>query len=172
MPLAPSSKPGDLYLGGRYDLDAGQLLDEAVHYDSRDLVTHGVCIGMTGSGKTGLGVSLIEEAAIDHVPVIAIDPNTGAIVEGAGFPAPDDIQGKVTLLLRPDAARLEAGAQIQLQGILKEVSFRGGIVQATLAVNGVALQFQFPATVSLPEPGSSLSLGFEPAEAIQIFPQN
>jgi DNA helicase HerA-like ATPase len=42
--------------------------------DSRDLTTHGVIIGMTGSGKTGLGVGLIEEAAIDRIPVIAIDP--------------------------------------------------------------------------------------------------
>ena len=43
-------------------------------YDSRDLVTHGVIVGMTGSGKTGLGIGLIEEAALDSVPVIAIDP--------------------------------------------------------------------------------------------------
>ena len=43
-------------------------------YDSSDLVTHGVIAGMTGSGKTGLGIDLIEEAAIDGIPVIAIDP--------------------------------------------------------------------------------------------------
>jgi hypothetical protein len=43
-------------------------------YQSRDLLTHGVCIGMTGSGKTGLCLNLIEEAAIDMIPVIAIDP--------------------------------------------------------------------------------------------------
>ena len=49
-------------------------LDEMVLYDSRDLVTHAVCVGMTGSGKTGLCLSLLEEAAIDGVPVIAIDP--------------------------------------------------------------------------------------------------
>ena len=43
-------------------------------YQSRHLTTHGVCVGMTGSGKTGLCVSLIEEAAIDGIPVLAIDP--------------------------------------------------------------------------------------------------
>ena len=43
-------------------------------YDSKDLVTHAVCVGMTGSGKTGLCLSLIEEAAIDNVPAILIDP--------------------------------------------------------------------------------------------------
>jgi hypothetical protein len=67
-------KLGLFYLGRDYDLDTKTLLDQAVLYDSRDLVTHAVCVGMTGSGKTGLCLSLIEEAAIDGVPVIAIDP--------------------------------------------------------------------------------------------------
>jgi hypothetical protein len=67
-------KLGAFYLGKRYDLEASNLTDELVLYDSKDLNTHAVIIGMTGSGKTGLGIGLIEEAAIDHVPVIAIDP--------------------------------------------------------------------------------------------------
>src|SRR4028119_1733985 len=67
-------KLGLFYLGREYDLDTRTVLDQPVLYDSRDLVTHGVCVGMTGSGKTGLCLSLIEEAAIDGVPVIAIDP--------------------------------------------------------------------------------------------------
>ena len=67
-------KLGVFYLGKEYDLAARKLQESLVLYDSRDLVTHGVCVGMTGSGKTGLCLSLIEEAAIDGVPVIAIDP--------------------------------------------------------------------------------------------------
>jgi hypothetical protein len=47
---------------------------EPVLYDSKDLTTHGVIVGMTGSGKTGLGIGLIEEAAIDGIPTIAVDP--------------------------------------------------------------------------------------------------
>src|SRR5688500_20205292 len=43
-------------------------------YDSRDLTTHALCVGMTGSGKTGLCIDLIEEAALDGIPTIAIDP--------------------------------------------------------------------------------------------------
>jgi hypothetical protein len=67
-------KLGLFYLGRRYDMEAHAPVDDPVLYDSRDLVTHAVCVGMTGSGKTGLCLSLIEEAAIDGVPVIAIDP--------------------------------------------------------------------------------------------------
>ena len=67
-------KLGLFYLGREYDLAAQKPVDRPVLYDSRDLVTHAVCVGMTGSGKTGLCIGLIEEAAIDGVPVIAIDP--------------------------------------------------------------------------------------------------
>lgn len=67
-------KLGAFYLGKRVDEAAGTTTDELVLYDSKDLTTHAVIIGMTGSGKTGLGIDLIEEAALDHVPVIAIDP--------------------------------------------------------------------------------------------------
>jgi hypothetical protein len=65
---------GLFYLGRRFDLDNGTRLADPVLYDSRDLVTHAVCIGMTGSGKTGLGITVIEEAALDRIPVLAIDP--------------------------------------------------------------------------------------------------
>src|ERR1700742_4234429 len=61
-------KLGAFYLGQRTD-DRETLL-----YDSKDLVTHAVCVGMTGSGKTGLCLSLLEEAAIDGIPAIVIDP--------------------------------------------------------------------------------------------------
>ena len=66
-------KLGVFFLGRESD-PSGKTLGDAVLYDSRDLLTHAVCVGMTGSGKTGLCVSLIEEAAIDGVPTIAIDP--------------------------------------------------------------------------------------------------
>ncbi len=65
---------GVFYLGREYDLATQQLKDSLLLYDARDLVTHAVCVGMTGSGKTGLCIGLIEEAAIDGIPSILIDP--------------------------------------------------------------------------------------------------
>jgi len=67
-------KLGVFYLGRPYDLAAKQAKPGWLLYDSKDLVTHAVCVGMTGSGKTGLCLSLLEEAAIDHIPAIIIDP--------------------------------------------------------------------------------------------------
>ncbi len=67
-------KLGVFYLGKEYDLKEKRLQEELVLYKSKDLTTHAVIIGMTGSGKTGLGIGIIEEAAIDNIPVIAIDP--------------------------------------------------------------------------------------------------
>jgi len=65
---------GAFYLGKRYDIPTRARRDDYVLYDAKDLTTHAVIIGMTGSGKTGLGVGLLEEALIDRVPVIAVDP--------------------------------------------------------------------------------------------------
>ncbi len=67
-------KLGVFYLGKAFDMDSGKLREELLLYDSRDLTTHAVIIGMTGSGKTGLALGLLEEALIDNIPVIAIDP--------------------------------------------------------------------------------------------------
>jgi len=67
-------KLGVFYLGKEYDLEKKAAKDTLLLYDSKDLVTHAVTVGMTGSGKTGLCIGLIEEAAIDGIPAIIIDP--------------------------------------------------------------------------------------------------
>jgi hypothetical protein len=87
-------KLGLFYLGREYDVAAAKALDNPILYDSRDLVTHAMCVGMTGSGKTGLCLALVEEAAIDGVPVIAIDPKGDLGNLLLTFPnlAPDDFR--------------------------------------------------------------------------------
>ena len=67
-------KLGAFYLGKEYDMDARERTEDLLLYDSKDLCTHAVVVGMTGSGKTGLCVSLLEEAAMDRIPAIIIDP--------------------------------------------------------------------------------------------------
>ncbi|MFO1406096.1 MAG: hypothetical protein U1F08_01050 [Steroidobacteraceae bacterium] len=73
MTLPSYEKLGVFYLGREVDPAGGETGADLL-YDSRDLTTHAVCIGMTGSGKTGLCLSVLEEAALDGIPAIAIDP--------------------------------------------------------------------------------------------------
>jgi hypothetical protein len=72
--MSDYEKLGAFYLGKEYDLASRKRQEGLLLYDSKDLTTHGVIIGMTGSGKTGLGIALLEEALIDNIPIIAIDP--------------------------------------------------------------------------------------------------
>ncbi len=67
-------KLGVFYLGRHYDIDSIKPTQELLLYDSKDLTTHAVVVGMTGSGKTGLCINLLEEAGIDRIPAIVVDP--------------------------------------------------------------------------------------------------
>ena len=87
-------KLGVFYLGKTYDMEEKKMEEDMVLYKSKDLTTHAAIIGMTGSGKTGLGIGLLEEAAIDHIPVIAIDPKGDLGNMALTFPQlrPEDFQ--------------------------------------------------------------------------------
>ncbi len=96
-------KLGVFYLGKAYDIQKGALKESLILYDSKDLTTHAAVIGMTGSGKTGLCIGLIEEAAIDGIPSILIDPKGDLANLALTFPQlrPEDFKPWVN----PDAAR-------------------------------------------------------------------
>ncbi len=91
---APTDKLGSFFLGDEYDLNSKKRLDVPLHYDARDLTTHAICVGMTGSGKTGLCVGLLEEAALDKIPTIMIDPKGDITNLLLQFPdlAPEDFK--------------------------------------------------------------------------------
>jgi len=67
-------KLGLFYLGNEVDIKSGEKEDELLLVKNKNLTTHATIIGMTGSGKTGLGISMIEEAVLDNIPSIIIDP--------------------------------------------------------------------------------------------------
>jgi hypothetical protein len=64
----------ELFLGGIVDPGSHERTGDDVRIDTADLTTHGVIVGMTGSGKTGLGVVLIEEVLSAGIPALLIDP--------------------------------------------------------------------------------------------------
>jgi ABC-type Fe3+/spermidine/putrescine transport system ATPase subunit len=106
------------------------------------------------------------------IPGQVIDKGNGMIVRTAigEFPAPEVPPGPVTVLLRPDGVQPDGEMAYRLTGKVGETSFRGGVVQVSLALNGLVLDFDFPAYVWLPASGEDLTVSFNPAQAIQIFP--
>ncbi|MDX1379191.1 MAG: helicase HerA-like domain-containing protein, partial [Anaerolineales bacterium] len=84
----------NFYLGRVYDPTKRSVEDQQLNYDPNDLTTHAVVTGMTGSGKTGLCISLLEEAALKGLPAIVIDPKGDLTNLLLHFPdlAPQDFQ--------------------------------------------------------------------------------
>lgn len=138
---------GAFYLG-RPEGGAG---DEPLLYASADLVTHGVCIGMTGSGKTGLCIALIEEAAIDGVPVLAIDPKGDLPNLLLAFPR---LRGSdFAPWIDPDAAR-RAGLEPAAHAEAEAARWRDGL--AGWGQDGARIQrLRDAAEVTVYTPGSN-----------------
>ncbi|MEP6764333.1 MAG: DUF87 domain-containing protein [Gemmatimonadaceae bacterium] len=142
---------GSLYLGKKYDITARKRSEDYVLYDSKDLTTHAVIIGMTGSGKTGLGLTIIEEALIDKIPVIAVDPKGDLGNLALQFPnlAPDNFRPWV------DAQQAEAaGMDLDAYAAQQAKLWTDGL--ASWGEDGARIQkLRDSAEVSIYTPGST-----------------
>jgi hypothetical protein len=147
-------KLGVFYLGKAFDAAVRKRRDELILYDSRDLLTHAVIIGMTGSGKTGLGIGLLEEALIDNIPVIAIDPKGDIPNLLLGFPdlRPEDFRP----WLQPgDAAR--QGLSIDQFAEKTAATWREGLAEWDQEPERIA-RMRAAADFAVYTPGSSAGL--------------
>jgi hypothetical protein len=141
---------GLFYLGKRFDLAAGTRTADPVLYDSKDLVTHAVCVGMTGSGKTGLAIGLIEEAAIDGVPVLAIDPKGDLANLLLTFPALDAADFAPWVSDSDAAAR---GLSVEELAGRQASTWRAGLAEWDQTPDRIA-RFRSAADVRVYTPGS------------------
>lgn len=151
---------GTFYLGRR-EADQEPLL-----YDSRDLTTHAVCVGMTGSGKTGLCLSLLEEAALDGVPAICIDPKGDLGNLALTFPQlrPEDF---VPWIDPADAARRGVSVEERAAGVAE--TWREGLAAWGQSGERVA-RFRDAAEVAIYTPGSSAGLPLSVLERLSAPP--
>ncbi|MCZ7648137.1 MAG: DUF87 domain-containing protein [Planctomycetota bacterium] len=147
-------KLGAFYLGREYDLQGGRRRDELLMYDAKDLTTHGVIVGMTGSGKTGLALALLEEAAIDGIPAIAIDPKGDLGNLLLTFPElkPADFAPWID---RDEAAR--AGQSVEAYAAGMAERWKAGLAEWGQAPERIA-RFRGAADVALYTPGSRAGL--------------
>lgn len=134
---------GKFYLGRIFDPNLAKTSDQAVYYEPADLTTHAVVVGMTGSGKTGLCIDLLEEAALNNIPALMIDPKGDITNTLLHFPnlLPQDFQPWVN----PDQARragksLEQAAAEAAQ-LWKQGLSDWGIDQPRLATLANSAQF-------------------------------
>ena len=146
--------PTTFYIGRRFDPTTRRLIDEIVYYDSRDLTTHAVVVGMTGSGKTGLCITLLEEAVMDNIPSIVIDPKGDITNLMLTFPElrPEDFEPWVNI---DDARR----AGLEVDEYAREVAdqWRDGL--ASWSITPQRLQrLKQNARFSIYTPGSDAGL--------------
>ncbi|GAB4161021.1 MAG: DUF87 domain-containing protein [Candidatus Promineifilaceae bacterium] len=102
---------GQFYLGRVVEAATGQSTGAPLLYDPDNLTTHAVVVGMTGSGKTGLCLDLLEEAALNRIPAIMIDPKGD--ITNALLHFPDLLPADFQPWINPDLARREGKSVAQ-----------------------------------------------------------
>jgi hypothetical protein len=155
--------PTTFYMGRRFDPSTRRLVDEVVYYDSRDLTTHAVVVGMTGSGKTGLCITLLEEAVMDNIPSIIIDPKGDITNLLLAFPdlRPEDFQPWVNV---DDARR--AGLELDEYAVDVAQQWRDGLASWGITSQRVA-HFKNNARFTIYTPGSDAGVPISILDAMQ-----
>ena len=159
-------KLGAFYLGRVFDAATGKLSDQPLLYDSRDLTTHAVCVGMTGSGKTGLCLALLEEAAIDGVPAICIDPKGDLGNLMLTFPqlAPQDFASWVD---SGEAARRSLSVEQYAAQVAQQ--WQAGLAEWDQSPERIA-RFRAAADVAIYTPGSENGLSLSILQSLSPPP--
>lgn len=159
--------PTTFYMGRRFDPTTRRLVDEVVYYDSRDLTTHAVVVGMTGSGKTGLCITLLEEAVMDDIPSIVIDPKGDITNLLLAFPdlKPENLQPWINV---DDARR--AGLELSEYAVDVAQRWRDGLASWGITPQRVRT-FKENARFSIYTPGSDAGLPISILDAMQA-PRN
>jgi ABC-type Fe3+/spermidine/putrescine transport system ATPase subunit len=92
-----------------------------------------------------------------------------ALTPLGNFPVNTTIQGNVDLLLRPDLTGLDDKGSLTLNGVITEVSFRGSRQKLSLLVNDIPLTFEYTTQVTLPDPGTDMTINLDPLTSIKVF---
>ena len=164
--MSDYEKLGVFYLGREFDVKSKKTTSKPLLYDSRDLTTHGVCVGMTGSGKTGLCLSLLEEAAIDGIPAICIDPKGDLGNLLLAFPElkPEDFQPWI------DAE--EAGRKgLSVEELAKKTAetWREGLAAWDQPIDRIA-RYRDSVDLCIYTPGGSAGLGLSILKSLDAPP--
>jgi hypothetical protein len=159
-------KQGSFYIGRDFNSQSGETTAQATNYDPDDLTTHAVVVGMTGSGKTGLCVDVMEEAALNGLPALMIDPKGDITNLLLHFPdlAPQDFQPWVDA----DQARREEKTVEQVAESTADI-WRNGL--AKWDIHGDRLQaLKESAQFTIYTPGSDAGVPVSILASLEVPP--
>jgi hypothetical protein len=160
--MGANSERGMLYLGNKYDLKKAKITDDPVLYKARHLTTHGVILGMTGSGKTGLGIILLEEILLQGLPVLILDPKGDIANLLLTFPElrPEDFQPWVDV----EGARRK-GVSVEEYAAKEAEKWQKGLAGSGITGERIA-QLRQAAQFTIFTPGSGAG---QPVDVLHFF---
>jgi hypothetical protein len=160
--MSESGERGMLYLGNAYDLKKDKVTDDPVLYKARHLTTHGVILGMTGSGKTGLGIILLEEILLQGLPVLILDPKGDISNLLLTFPElrPEDFQSWVDV----EGARRK-GMSVEEYAAKEAAKWQKGLAGSGITGERIA-QLRQAAEFTIFTPGSNAG---QPVDVLHFF---